>query len=134
MALGTGALGTAALMIGALAASFDAAAQSAASYEVEAVQKIAPCLTQGAPPDWLRLYMIVELDKPGDETGGVRYLATREQTPDQPEAFMPCDIRAPASALLAVREHQAPDRRRWTGARIVLLRDGSFSLGYDFPQ
>jgi len=123
-----------ALVAAALCTPLAAAAQAAESFEVEALQKIAPCLAQGAPPDWLRLYMIVELDKPGDATGGVRYLATREATPDQPEAFVPCDIRMPALTLLAMREHQAPERRRWTGARVVLLRDGSFSLGYDFPQ
>jgi hypothetical protein len=126
-------LALAALLIASFCAPLSAAAQAAEAFEVEALQKIAPCLAQGAPPDWLRLYMVIELENPGDETGGVRYLATREETPDQPEPFVPCDIRSPALALLAVREHQAPDRRRWTSARVVLLRDGSFSLGYDFP-
>jgi len=120
-------------LIALLCAPLAAAAQAAAPYEVEMLQKIAPCLVQGAPSDWFRIYVIVELEKPGDETGGVRYLVTRQEKPDQPEAFTPCDIRGPAIDVLAMREHQVPDRRGWTGARIVLLRDGSFSLSYDFP-
>jgi len=121
-------------MMALLGAPLAAAAQSAAPYEVEMLQKIAPCLARGAPPDWFRIYMIVELEKPGDETGGVRYLASREGKPEQTEPFTPCDIRGPAMEVLGLREHQVPDRRGWTGARIVLLRDGSFSLGYDFPN
>jgi len=123
-----------ALALAAWLAAPGAAAQAAAPYEIEVVQRIAQCLAQGAPEDWLRIYMIVELENPGDATGGVRYLASRESAPDKPEPFTPCDIRGPALAVLGVREHQAPDKARWTGARIVLLRDGSFSLGYDFPQ
>jgi hypothetical protein len=125
---------TLALALAALCAPRPAAAQNAEPYEIEVVQKIAPCLAQGAPQDWMRLYMIVELDNPGDETGGVRYLASREGSPDKVEPFTPCDIRGPAMAVLGVREHQPAEKARWTGARIVLLRDGSFSLGYDFPE
>ena len=123
-----------ALAAACVAAPLGAAAQSAAPYEVGVIQKIAPCLVQGAPGNWLRIYMIVELQNPGDDTGGVRYLVSRQDAPDKPEPLIPCDIRGPAKMLLGIRAQQAPDKARWIGARFVLLRDGSFSLGYDFPE
>jgi hypothetical protein len=99
-----------------------------------AVEKIAACLAQGAPADWRRLVMVVDLAMPGAAAGDVRYLATREGTPDQFEPFTPCDVRMPAQTLLEARKSQAAGRERWTGARITLLRDGSFQLQYDYPK
>jgi len=111
-----------------------AEAQTASPAENEAVSGIAPCLVQGLPDDWVRIYMVVELARPGDESGGVRYLVSRRDTPDQAEPYTPCDIRAPARALLAVRAQQSPERSRWTGARLVLHPSGNFELRFDYPQ
>jgi len=111
-----------------------AEAQTASPAENEAVSGMAPCLVQGLPDDWVRIYMVVELARPGDESGGVRYLVSRRDTPDQAEPYTPCDIRAPARALLDVRAQQSPERSRWTGARLVLHPSGNFELRFDYPQ
>ena len=44
------------------------------------------------------------------------------------------DAWANTAALTSLRLGPAPEKARWIGARMVLLRDGSFSLNYDFPQ
>ena len=92
-----------------------------------------PCV-HGLPDDWLRIYMVVELARPGDESGNVRYLVARWDTPDQIEPYTPCDIRAPALELLARRAQQSPERSRWTGARLVLRPSGNFELNFDYPE
>ena len=111
-----------------------AGAQTASPAESEAVTGMAPCLVQGLPDDWVRIYMVVELARPGDESGGVRYLVSRRGTPDQAEPYTPCDTRAPALALLALRAQQGPERGRWTGARLVLRPSGNFDLRFDYPE
>ena len=109
-------------------------AQSASLSETDAVARIAECIAQGAPADWQRLYMVIELTKPGDETGRVRYLARRASAPDEPVAYTPCDTRKPAMILIEARKHQAPERKGWTGARLTLHNDGKFELNYDYPK
>ena len=111
-----------------------AEAQTASPAESEAVTGMAPCLVQGLPDDWVRIYMVVELARPGDESGGVRYLVSRRGTPDQAEPYTPCDTRAPALALLALRAQQGPERSRWTDARLVLRPSGDFDLRFDYPE
>lgn len=111
-----------------------ARAQSASPEEAEAVQRIAPCLAQGLPDGWSRIYMVIDLARPGDETGNVRYLVSRWDTQDRVEPYTPCDLRAPAAGLLATRAHQAAERSRWTGARLVLHPSGNFELSFDYPE
>lgn len=109
-------------------------AQSASIAETNAVARIAECLVDGAPNDWQRLHMVIELAAPGDETGKVRYLAARAAAPDNPVAYTPCDIRKPALVLLEARKQQVPERKGWTGARLTLHDDGKFELNYDYPK
>ena len=110
-------------------------AQGGASLaETDAVARIAECIAQGAPPDWQRLYMVIDLAKPGDETGQVRYLATRASAPDTPVAYTPCDMRKPATILIEARKRQTPERKGWVGARLTLHEDGKFELNYDYPK
>jgi len=111
-----------------------AEAQPASPQETEAVARIAPCLVQGLPDDWLRIYVVIDLARPGDESGNVRYLVARRDTPDRVEPYTPCDLRAPAVGLLATRAHQAAERSRWTGARLVLHPSGNFELNFDYPE
>ena len=80
-------------MLALAAAPAIAFAQGASISETNAVARIAECLAQGAPGDWQRLTMVVELDKPGDETGKVRYFAT--DASGKPEPYTPCDTRKP---------------------------------------
>ena len=108
-------------------------AQTASLAETEAVARIAECLVQGTPSDWQRLYMVIELGEPGAETGQVRYLAARASAPDEPVAYTPCDIRKPATILIEARKRQVPERKGWTGARLILHDDGKFELNYDYP-
>jgi hypothetical protein len=111
-----------------------ASAQQAAPREVESVAEIAQCLLQGLPDDWLRAVMEVTLKAPGDSTGAVRYGVARQGAEGELEDFSPCDTRRPAAVLVAMRAHQAAERRGWTTARLTLERDGSFRLDYDFPK
>ena len=119
----------------ALAPGCAFAQQSGASLaETEAVARIAECIVQGAPDDWQRLYVVIDLAKPGDETGQVRYLATRASAPGEPVAYTPCDTRKPAIILLDARKRQTPERKGWIGARLTLHEDGKFELNYDYPK
>ena len=109
-------------------------AQGASLAETDAVARIAECIVQGAPEDWLRLYMVIDLAKPGDETGRVRYLAARASAPNEPVAYTPCDTRKPALILLEARKRQTPERKGWIGARLILHENGKFELNYDYPK
>jgi len=119
----------------ALAPGCGFAQQGGASLaETDAVARIAECIAQGAPEDWQRLYMVIELAEPGAETGQVRYLAARASAPDAPVAYTPCDTRNPATVLLEARKRQTPERKGWIGARLTLHEDGKFELNYDYPK
>ena len=120
------------IMLALAAAPASAFAQGASISETNAVARIAECLAQGAPGDWQRLTMVVELAKPGDETGNVRYLATGAS--GEPQAYTPCDTRKPALTLLEARKSQTPERKGWISARLVLFEDGKFELHYDYPK
>ena len=106
--------------------------QEASEAERSAVAEIAQCIVQNAPEDWSRLIMVVHLEQPGAETGQVRYVAARTSS-EEPVGYVPCDPSQPARILLDSRKQQAPEKRGWTGARLVLRRDGKFSLNYDYP-
>ena len=121
------------MLVLALAPGFGFA-QSASLAETDAVARIAECIAQGAPEDWQRLYMVIDLAKPGDETGQVRYLAARASAPNEPVAYTPCDTRKPAVILLEARKRQTPERKGWIGARLILYENGKFELNYDYPK
>jgi len=108
-------------------------AQEANALQLETITEIARCMAQGLPEDWASAHMIVDLEHPGDSTGKVRYLVMRKDAEDKPEFFTPCDTDGPPKALIALREHEPVERRGWTSARLVVERDGSFRLHYDFP-
>ena len=109
-------------------------AQGASPAETDAVARIAECIVQGAPEDWQRLYVVIDLPEPGAETGQVRYLAARVSAPGQTVAYTPCDTRKPATILLDTRKRQTPERRGWIGARLTLHETGKFELNYDYPK
>jgi hypothetical protein len=106
--------------------------QDASISETNVVAGIAECLAQGAPGDWQRLTMVIELAKPGDETGNVRYFATGAN--GTPQAYTPCDPRKPALTLIEARNSLASERKGWISARLVLFEDGKFELHYDYPK
>ena len=118
----------------ALALPLTAGAQQASKGETSAVQSIVECLVEGLPEDWQRAEMTVDLPKPLAESGGVRYTVVREGAEEKPEDFTPCDIRKPARTLIDARKRQEARRRGWTSAKLVLNRDGSFSLNYQYPK
>jgi hypothetical protein len=118
----------------ALAAPALLAAQEASRKETAAVQSMLECLVQGLPEDWQRAEVTVELPKPGAETGDVEYVVVRSGAEDKPEAFTPCDVRKPPRTLLDTRKTQAPARRGWTRAQLVLQRDGKFGITYHYPK
>ena len=120
------------IMLALAAAPTIAFAQGASISETNAVARVAECLAQGAPGDWQRLTMVVELEKPGDATGGVRYFAT--DASGKAEPYTPCDTRKPALMLLEARKSQTPERKGWISARLVLFEDGKFELHYDYPK
>src|SRR4051812_42902063 len=108
-------------------------AQEANATQMEAISEIAGCMAQGLPQDWASAHMIVELERPGDSIGKVRYLVFRKDAADKPESFAPCDSDGPPKALIGLREQEPVERRGWTTARLVVERDGTFRLNYDFP-
>jgi hypothetical protein len=108
-------------------------AQEANTTQMEVISEIFRCMAQGLPEDWASAHMIVDLATPGDSTGKVRYLVFRKDAADKPESFTPCDTDGPPTALIGLREQEPVERRGWTTARLVLERDGSFRLNYDFP-
>ena len=118
----------------ALLAPFSAGAQKADPTELETVSHIAQCLLEGLPDDWVAAHMLVELRSPGAATGGVRYLVARKDAEDKLEPFTPCDTSKPAQMLVDLRASQPRERQNWTSARLVVERDGSFRLNYDFPK
>ena len=109
-------------------------AQEANQNEMQAVSEIAQCLAQGLPENWVSAHMLVQLPGPGESTGGVRYLVARSDAEDKLEPFTPCDTDLPADILVGLRGAQPAERRDWTSARLVIERDGSFRLNYDFPR
>jgi hypothetical protein len=108
--------------------------QPANPSELEAVTQIARCLVAGLPDDWDAAHMVVELETPGASTGKVRYLVARKEGQDQLEPFTPCDTGEPPRMLVGLREQLAADRRGWTLGRLVVERDGSFRLNYEYPK
>jgi len=125
------------LLLAAVAAALvplhAALAQEANATQMEAISEIFRCMAQGLPQDWASAHMIVDLVHPGDSTGKVRYLVFRKDAADKPESFTPCDPDGPPTALIGLRRLEPLQRRGWTTARLVLERDGSFRLNYDFP-
>jgi hypothetical protein len=109
-------------------------AQEANQNEMQAITQIAQCMAEGLPDDWVAAHMLVELSAPGDNTGGVRYLAARKDAEDKLEPFTPCDTDKPAKILVGLRDLQPPERRGWISARLVVERDGSFRVNYEFPK
>ncbi len=123
------------LLAASLAVLAQAPAGSAASEaENRAVTSIAECMVAGLPEDWRLATMEVNLKKPFDETGAVRYLVARGEATAATEPFQPCDIKQPALALLGARKLQPEASRGWIGARVTVFRDGRFGIRYGYPQ
>jgi len=120
------ALGTLALPAGA---------QQATEAQTQVLLDITKCLAAGLPDSWEEAEMLVELEKPGAETGNVRYLVRRRLSGGQYEPFRPCDERQAAQALVRdFRKLQTAKQRNWKGARFVIHRDGKFDLTFDYPK
>lgn len=109
-------------------------AQEANQNEMQAITQIAECMAEGLPDDWVAAHMLVRLSAPGESTGGVRYLAARKDAEDKLEPFTPCDAERPAKLLVGLRALQPPERRGWISARLVVERDGTFRVNYEFPK
>ena len=109
-------------------------AQEASASEADAVSRIAECLVQGLPADWVEARMEVGLPEPGASSGNVRYLVSRKGAEDKPEPFTPCDTDVPAKILVDLRATQPQERRGWTVARLSIGREGGFRVGYEFPK
>lgn len=107
--------------------------QTASKAEAQVAQEIAKCMLETAPSDWQKLFMLIELPEPGASSGRVRYMVTRDFAPD-PAPYTPCDPQVPAKLLMDARDTQAAERRGWTGARLIISRDGRFDLNYDYPK
>jgi len=110
------------------------AGPAASAAENRAVTSIVECMVAGLPEDWRMAIMEVNLEKPLDETGGVRYLMARGEAAIATEPFEPCDLKQPAKTLIEARKLQPEGRRGWIGARVTVFRDGRFGIRYDYPQ
>ena len=122
------------LAAAALLPFHSALGQEANQNETQAVSEIAQCMAQGLPDNWVSALMLVDLARPGESTGAVRYLVARNDAEHRLEPFTPCDTDLPATILVGLRGLQPVDRRGWTSARLVVTRDGNFKLNYDFPK
>jgi hypothetical protein len=122
------------VFVAAEALGQDREQRGAGDAENRAVADIVDCLVAGLPEDWKQATMEINLEKPLDETGSVRYVFSREEGVAPTEPFQPCDVKKPARTLIELRRHQAPDRRGWIGAQMTVLRDGRFGIRYGFPK
>jgi hypothetical protein len=112
-----------------------AGAQQATEAQTQVLLDITKCLAAGLPDNWEEAEMLVELEKPGAETGNVRYVVRRRLSGGQYEPFRPCDERRAAQALVRdFRKLQTAKQRNWKGARFVIHRDGKFDLTFDYPK
>jgi hypothetical protein len=120
-------------MLLALLACAGARAQQANEDEVAAVTVIYRCLIEGLPADWGKAHVLVTLPEPGAMEGNVRYMASPESAPDKIDPFAPCDPAVPARVMIKLRETLTPEKQRWTGAQLELVRaTGSFRITYDY--
>ena len=111
------------------------AAQQATEAQTKVLLDIAKCLAAGLPDNWEQAEMLVELAKPGADTGNVRYLVRRSLSGGVFEPFRPCNERQAAQALVRdFRKLQKEDQRAWKGARFVVHRDGKFDLTFDYGK
>jgi hypothetical protein len=109
-----------------------AAAQKANSAQTDAVSATAECLALGLPAKWKQLQVIIELNHPLAETGGVRYLVTLPD--DRIEPFQPCDPSLPPIKLLPLRDGQAEAERGWIKMVLTMQPDASFGIRYEYPE
>jgi len=108
--------------------------RDAADFETRAMADIVDCMVQGLPDDWYRATMEINLDKPFDETGSVRYGFGRREDEPPVEPFQPCDVKRPARTLIDLRSRLPRDKQNWIGVQITVLRDGHFGIRYGYPK
>lgn len=108
--------------------------RGASEAENRAMADIVDCMVQGLPENWYRATMEINLDKPYDETGSVRYGFARDENTPPLEPFQPCDVKRPVRALIDLRSSLPTARRGWVGAVVTVLRDGRFGIRYGFPK
>ncbi|MGQ0652719.1 MAG: hypothetical protein ACT4P4_10715 [Betaproteobacteria bacterium] len=116
------------------AQSAKSSSQAASATENETVMAIANCLVAGLPEDWSVAAMEINLEKPFDTTGDVRYFVARGSETKPAEPFTPCDVAQPARTLIEARETQPKERQGWIGARVTVFRDGKFGIRYGYPK
>jgi hypothetical protein len=118
------------------AQAFAQAQENRGALEAEnrAVADIVDCMVQGLPENWRQATMEINLEKPFDETGGVRYLFSSEEGVAPTQPFQPCDVKRPARTLIELRQSLPPARRGWIGAQVTVLRDGRFGIRYGYPK
>ena len=112
----------------------DVEQREAAEFENRAMAEIVDCLVQGLPQEWYRATMEINLEKPFDETGSVRYGFARNESEPPVEPFEPCDVKRPARTLIELRSRLPRERQGWIGAQVTVLRDGRFGIRYGFPK
>src|SRR5689334_1545586 len=95
--------------------------RGASDAENRAVADIVDCMVAGLPDSWRQATMEINLDKPFDETGSVRYVYTNEEGTPPTEPFTPCDVKRPARTLIDLRQTLAPERRGWVGAQVTIM-------------
>jgi len=117
-----------------LAAQALAQGQDATDAERRAVGDIVDCMVAGLPENWRIAEMQVNLEKPMDQTGAVRYLMSRADDAPPAEPFEPCDLKRPARTLIDLRSSLPPSQRAWIGAEVRVLRDGRFGIRYGYPK
>lgn len=108
--------------------------RGAAEFENRAMADIVDCMVQGLPEEWYRAVMEINLAKPFDETGSVRYAFARREDEPPAEPFQPCDVKRPARTLIDLRSRLPRDRQGWIGAQVTVLKDGRFGIRYGYPK
>jgi hypothetical protein len=108
--------------------------KAASEAETRAVADIIDCMVAGLPDGWYRATMEINLEKPEDETGSVRYGFARDDNTPPSEPFQPCDVKKPARIMIELRSKLPPARRGWIGVNVTVLYDGRFGIHYGYPQ
>jgi hypothetical protein len=127
-------LGIVLVLVAAQALAQGREERGASERENRAIADIVDCMVKGLPEDWKRATMEVNLEKPFDETGSVRYVVSRVDGEAPSEPFEPCDVKLPAKTVIDLRQHQPADRQGWIGVQVTVLRDGRFGIRYGFPK
>jgi hypothetical protein len=117
-------------VVAAAAPSSSAARAPAARPDARAIEMIFACLSPGLPNDWKKAWIV--LSGADHAKAEAKFFFTDKAADDRGEPFVPCSAKEVADRVVAFDALLPPERRGWTGARLLINADGEFDLKYDY--